>query len=251
MCTEPEETKGDYEKGYNEFAAFMDADVMADVQECNFEPSRFEQLPYLTSNPPVVDDLLTIFEGDTITTINATAELAHAVLTHEGCVNPATGQVDQETADRLLSKLRASGLPMLPLDIGDDIYLSPSMFSQALGTVYHKLTMQCFPGDENAQGSVPGGFFSASCRDAYGRPTPSHLGSFSHFSPLFDITTSTNITACHGTACQQAAQAVLAYQVRGMHSNDRRRADNALLSLPTHADARHDLRFWLRRRYSV
>ena len=78
----------------------------------------------------------------------------------------------------------------------------------ALGTIYHKLSMQCYvKGVE-----PPGGSYSSSCRDAFGEPF-SGIGSTSEQSPIFDLTTSTNISLCNGAACRQAASAVLAYQV--------------------------------------
>jgi hypothetical protein len=86
--------------------------------------------------------------------------------------------------------------------------MRPSTSNLAFGTVYHKLTFQCFP---NTGSSAPGGAFSSSCRDAFGNQY-SGRSSTSRTAPLFDLTTSTDIRKCNGTACAHAAAAVLSYQ---------------------------------------
>ena len=82
MCTDDDDGDDAYTELYATVAEQMDADVLGsnDPELCKIvhpdDPSidLFGKLPYLTSNPPSVSDLITIFEGDTKTTLIATAQ---------------------------------------------------------------------------------------------------------------------------------------------------------------------------------
>jgi hypothetical protein len=79
-------------------------------------------MPFLSSNPPSADDLITVFEQNTWLTINAAAGAVKGVLGNEsemgGCLDPATRAVGVDThlSATILADLNAQGIQ--PMDGG-------------------------------------------------------------------------------------------------------------------------------------
>ena len=209
----------------------IDADVLADEQSCTMTESEFARMPFLTSNPPSPLDIVTIIEQNTQLTANAAAGAARNVLSLEGCIDPATHEVDAATSAELLHDLNAhveAHSPAWVLRLGN-VTADPQSFHLSLGSVYHKVLTMCYPGGGDTT-------YSGVCMSSQGELVQSSLsdGATQETNPVFDLVTAADITQCSGEACKAAARAVLAYQVR--HVCDTRARVGRLL--PAHAHAR-------------
>ena len=194
--------------------------------------SRPDEVPFVRSNPPDLLDAITILEQNTHIALGLAATGARRVLVSEGCLDER-GEVQlspqSERAAQLIAQIDASGLLLppyarsggrvrfsfaeegnvwegnstFPLDpVGSDTIIMLS-----LPTVYHKLVSTCVI-NEDMEGGMP-----SMCEGAPQVEGTTHLhGSTGEDNPVFDITTSTDITKCSGEACKAAAKAVLDYQ---------------------------------------
>jgi len=214
LCTGPDDYEGQYNEIFEAIAEQIDADVLAEEQDCSFADPDFARMPFLSSNPPTAADLVSIFEQNTWLTINAAAGAVKGVLQNGsqsgGCMDPATLMVDTSLSATILADLEALPIRLIGNSlIAGDVYADPQAVHLSLGTVYHKLMMLCAASDEdpiavNYTGVCQRGNGSLFQLVAEDVATDSN--------PVFDIVTAADINLCAGVACRDAARAVLAYQ---------------------------------------
>jgi len=214
LCTGPDDYEGQYEEIFEAVAEQIDADVLAD-QDCSFSDEAFARMPFLSSNPPSADDLITVFEQNTWLTINAAAGAVKGVLGNEsemgGCLDPATRAVGVDThlSATILADLNAQGIQ--PMDGGGDgtngtRYASPQASHLSLATVYHKLMLMCVSDATYLN-------YTGVCQIGNGSLFQTNVDHvITESNPVFDIVTAADIKLCAGAACRDAARAVLDYQ---------------------------------------
>ena len=160
LCTLVDEDEDTYLSAYDAMVDNIDRVTARAVEgstTCEIGNQAFERMPWMKSNPPGVDDLITMIEGNTLIAIAAAAEAAEAVIgasrpgTQRACVDPATGIEDLTRTASLELKMDALGLPQ-------DVYraIDPNWANHsrqrvtsrtaflAMPSVYHKLAPTCF-----------------------------------------------------------------------------------------------------------
>ena len=138
LCTLPDEDEDTYLNAYNAMIDNIDrvtASAVTGSTTCTIDDESFDRMLWMKSNPPDVDDLITMVEGNTRITVTAAHEAAHAVLVDgRSCLDPATGLKDDERS-QTLREAHPNYVPTFQV--------SPRVNFFAIPTVYHKLAPAC------------------------------------------------------------------------------------------------------------
>jgi len=209
LCTLPDDNETTYDTAYQAMIARVDDRVLNVLDEdCTFSEDSFRLMSYIHNNPPDANDMISIIEGNTRVAISAATETVYNLLSTQQCLNSVTGAADTMATARLLAKLNKSSLPQSALP-GNTKSASQRQSFLTVPTVYHKIAPTCVPVESKSNRTHTavcyaddnGGVQMNCAESSAGNPTP-----------IFDLSTSTDLSACSGEPCKAAAKAVGAYQ---------------------------------------
>jgi len=224
----------DYDTVYEAAYEQIDAAILA-KPNCSYGAKTFANMPYLESNPPSGNDLVTMWSQNAYLTLAQIAAYMKQTLRSEGQCIDEEGAVDSGRATQIIEQVEASGLPRSAFDVmgfrgdtQDVLSDGSSSFGPMYNNVYHKLMTSCTPVADDPDdslftflksflGAAIGANLTAlgqerqvaQCKTEDGRLIQPYTAA-EFF--VFDIGPSADITKCRGEACRAAARATLEYQ---------------------------------------